>query len=120
MAVRHNPIERMHPMRKCHSVAIILFVASTASHADNCDSIRSRIEDKIRASGVTSFTLSTVEAGARVPGKIVGTCDLGTKKIIYAPTKSPATAEPKPTPPSEPILTECKDGSVSRSGDCKK
>ena len=108
-------------MLRCHSVAIMLFVASTASHANNCDAIRAQVEGKIRAAGVTSFTLSIVEADARVPGKVVGTCDLGTKKIIYVPGKSPATAEPKsPNPPSEPIITECKDGSVSRSGDCKK
>jgi hypothetical protein len=108
-------------MLKCHSVAVMLCVANTASHAAaNCDSVRSQIEDRVRASGVTSFTLSTVEADARVPGKVVGTCDLGTKKIIYVPSKSPATAEPKSNPPSELIVTECKDGSVSRGGDCKK
>ena len=106
-------------MLKCRSAAIVLFVASSASHANNCDSIRSEIEAKIRASGVASFTLATVEADARVPGKVVGTCDLGTKKIIYAPSKSPES-EPKAKPPAEPVLTECKDGSVSRGGDCKK
>ena len=97
-------------MLRRHSVALVLFVASTASYANNCETIRSQIEAKIRASGVASFTLSTVEADARVPGKVVGTCDLGTKKIVYAPSTSQG----------QPILTECKDGSVSRGGDCKK
>ncbi len=94
-----------------------VLLASPASRADNCDAIRAQIEAKIRASGVAAFTLSTVEAGAAVAGKVVGTCGLGTKKIVYAPSAVPAA--PKRGPRDEPILTECKDGSVSLGGECK-
>ena len=95
-----------------------LFLASSASLANNCAAIRSQIESKIEASGVTNFSLSVVEAGASTTGRVVGTCDLGTKKIVYAVSSASASSSGKPK--SQPILTECKDGSVSLGGECKK
>lgn len=104
--------------RLSQSLAFIALVfAGSASGASSCDAILSQIDAKIRASGVTRFTLTTVDADAPVVDKVVGTCDLGTKKIVYAQTDVPASP---PQPRSEPILTECKDGSVSVGGDCKK
>jgi Protein of unknown function (DUF1161) len=104
--------------------------SSLASGANTCDALRAQIDAKIRASGVARFTLSTVEADAKVNGRVVGTCDLGTRKIVYAQDASPAAtatgssnpaAQPSPARPrNETILTECKDGSVSVGGDCKK
>lgn len=108
---------------------IALVFAGSASGASSCDTILSQIDAKIRASGVSRFTLTTVDADAPVVDKVVGTCDLGTKKIVYAqsdPSAPPPNdgsasgARPSPPPRSEPILTECKDGSVSVGGDCKK
>jgi hypothetical protein len=112
---------------------IALVFAGSASAAGNCDAILSQIDAKIRASGVSRFALTTVEADAPVVDKVVGTCDLGTKKIVYAQTDVPASppnnvgtasgVRPSPSQSqsrSEPILTECKDGSVSVGGDCRK
>ena len=107
-------------MLKCRSAAIVLFVASSASHANNCDSIRAQVDAKVRASGVTNFILSVVEAEAKVSGKVVGSCDLGTKKIVYNQSSSPAPSQPQAKPSEEGILTECKDGSVAIGGNCKK
>jgi Protein of unknown function (DUF1161) len=111
-----------------------LTLASTTSFAETCDTIRAQIETKVRAGGVQQFTLTTVDAGAKVVGKVVGTCDLGTKKIVYAQgagpvattgNTAPTTASPAPraapaAKKQEAILTECKDGTVSMGGDCKK
>lgn len=93
-----------------------LFAAATAAQAQaaNCDSIRAGIDAKIRASGASGYTLAVVAADAKVDGKVVGSCERGTKKIVYA-TGAPASA-----PQDAPILTECKDGTVTRGGDCKK
>ncbi len=102
--------------------AALLLLASTASHADNnnCDTIRAQIDAKVRASGVTDFSLAVIEANAQADGRVVGSCDLGTRKIVYLKTSSPgATPQSKPRPAREQILTECKDGSVSMGGDCK-
>ena len=95
-----------------------LVVASSAGLANNCNAIRSQIENKIKASGVANFSLSIVEGGASATGRVVGTCDLGTKKIVYAVSSASASSSGKPK--SQPILTECKDGSVSLGGECKK
>ncbi len=99
---------------------IALLLGSGASHAENnCDSIRAGIEAKIRVAGVKDFVLSVVEADTRVSGKVIGSCDLGTKRIVYSQPSS-AASQPKSKPPEEHILTECKDGSVTVGGDCKK
>jgi len=110
-------------MLRLHLTFVALLLGSAASYANNCESIRTQIDARVRASGVTDFVLSVVEADARVIGKVVGSCDLGTKKIVYnqpssSSSSSPARAKAKPA--EEPILTECKDGSVSVGGDCKK
>ncbi|MBT2326387.1 DUF1161 domain-containing protein [Variovorax paradoxus] len=100
--------------------SVALVFAHAASGAGNCDAILSQIDMKIRAAGVSRFTLTTVDANAEVAGKVVGTCDLGTKKIVYAQGELPNPPNSPPRPRSEPLLTECKDGSVPASGECKK
>jgi len=55
---------------------------------------------------------------------VVGSCDLGSKKIVYqregAPAAGGALARPAPAPANERILTECKDGTVTVGGSCKQ
>jgi hypothetical protein len=123
----------------------LALVASTGHAADNCEPLRAKIEAQIAGTGVTGFTITTVDAAADVPGKVVGTCDNGTKKIVYARGTGPVRAAPTPTPAApaaaaatapvqrpvakpkvtrkttreEDILTECKDGTVSMGGSCK-
>ena len=95
-----------------------------AAHAagSSCDALMSEIEAKIRVGGVTQFLLTTVDVNAQVEGRVVGTCELGTKKIVYVPAAAGAAAPARPAakPGEAPILTECKDGSVSMGGDCRK
>ena len=108
-------------LRPPHLTFLALLLGSVACHANtNCESIRTQIDAKVRASGVTDFVLSVVAAGAKVSGKVVGSCDLGTKKIVYS--QSPLAEPPRPKSRSDevPLLTECKDGSVTVGGDCKK
>lgn len=132
---------------KASLVFVLLALASASSHADPCEPIRARIEAQIRDAGVAVFSVTTVEVAASVSGEVVGSCDNGTKKIVYAkgvapadpadpaapaaPAGSPAGAvvpgaKPvlsrpsvaKPTP-ERGILTECRDGTVSMGGTCK-
>jgi hypothetical protein len=101
-------------------LAFIACAAATAAHAQagNCDAIRAGIDAKIRASGASGYALIVVDADAKVEGKVIGSCELGTKKIVYA-TGTAATPAPAPAPREAPMLTECKDGTVTL-GDCKK
>jgi Protein of unknown function (DUF1161) len=119
-------------MLKLLSLFVPLALTCTASYADNCDSLREQIEGKIKAAGVASFTLVVVDSAASAPGKVVGACAKGAKKIMYTQqsgatrSATPATAASASKPPipakkaADAILTECKDGSVSVGGSCKK
>jgi hypothetical protein len=117
----------------------VLSALCGAAHADNCEPIRAQIETKIRDAGVAVFTVTVVPNAVATMGEVVGSCDNGQKKIVYArgagAAPAPATTPPaaasgapksvppassrprRPTPASD-ILTECKDGSVSRGGSC--
>lgn len=122
------------------ALLLLMLAGAAAAQADNCEAIRAGIDAKIRATGVSDHKLVIVDANAIVTGKMVGSCDLGTKKILYlrpsapvaaasaaAPAPAPAPPPAAPTPtravkrmPAEPMLTECKDGSVAADGDCSK
>ena len=103
------------------SIVLLAFTGS-ASAASNCDDLLAQIDAKIRGAGVMRFTLTTVPADATVSGKVVGTCERGSKKIVYeAEANSPSPASsPTLRRSNDGILTECKDGSVSIGGDCRK
>lgn len=125
-------------MSKTIFVAASLFLASTASYADNCEEIRGQIDAKIKASGVSQYVLLVADNAATAPGKVVGSCARGAKKILYAQiapstgsaATGPAAATAIPAAPSPSIsktkaatnamLTECKDGSAPVRGSCKK
>ena len=49
----------------------------------DCEELKGEIEAKIKKNGVDKFTLDVVEADKQSDGKVVGTCDGGTKKIVY-------------------------------------
>lgn len=114
----------------CAGAAALLWCfTGAAGAAQSCDELRERIDAKVRASGATHYTVTTLDADATVgaSGKVVGSCELGTKKIVYTRgEEGTVAAAPAPTatatarPRGEPILTECKDGSVSVGGDCRK
>jgi Protein of unknown function (DUF1161) len=116
------------PLHKLFAIAALL--QALPSFAVSCEDLRAEVESKIRSTGVAQFTVAIVEASASAPGRLVGTCDQGSRKLLYTQAKSAAAgtkapAEPSPSPTRqtrkvEPILTECKDGSVSINSDCKK
>lgn len=100
------------------------FLVNAAAQADNCEPLRARIEANIASKGITDFSVTTVDADATAPGEVVGTCALGTKKIVYARGGAatsgavPITRPQRPTPDEE-IWVECKDGSMVKGGGCK-
>jgi hypothetical protein len=97
-----------------------LLAAGAANGASACETLRTDIEARIAAAGVTRFTVATVDASAPVSGQVVGSCDLGSKKIVYSREGGPVAAADASRPRDQPILTECKDGTVSVGGDCRK
>jgi hypothetical protein len=49
----------------------------------DCEELKGEIEAKIKKNGVEKFTLDVMDADKQSDGKVVGTCDGGTKKIVY-------------------------------------
>jgi len=66
------------------AVALALGMTNAAwAQRKDCNELKGEIEAKIKANGVEKFTLDIVEKDAQAEGKVVGTCDGGTKKIVY-------------------------------------
>ncbi len=64
--------------------ALVLGLAGTAwAQRKDCGELKGEIEAKIKKNGVEKFTLDVVDADKQAEGKVVGTCDGGTKKIVY-------------------------------------
>jgi len=56
---------------------------SAAAHAGSCDVIKPQVEAKLRAGGLSHFTVTVEDAGQAKLGRVVGTCDLGTRRLVY-------------------------------------
>lgn len=125
------------------ALALLAAVAPAVAAGIDCEALRTQIDATIRARGVAAFTLTIVDAAAQAPGRVVGTCERGTRKIVYAPgagapgarssvtapvtapvavpATSPASAAsaPRRSPP-RPVITECRDGSTPADGVCRR
>jgi hypothetical protein len=99
-------------MKLLTATGVLLFVSASAhaqapaqtqtptpaQAAKPCEELKDEITKKLDAKGVKGYTLEIVAKDKDAEGKVVGTCEGGTKKIIY--TRAPAPAEPpaKETP----------------------
>jgi hypothetical protein len=65
---------------------LVLGVAGAASAQvmrKPCEELKAEIDAKIKKNGVPVYTLDIVDVDAQAEGKVVGTCDGNTKKIVY-------------------------------------
>jgi len=76
------------------AVALSVPVGSYAQGAKGCEELRTEIAAKLDGKGVKGYSLEIVAKDQDAEGKVVGTCDGGTKKIVYrkggAAAQSPA------------------------------
>jgi len=71
-------------MGKLIVAALVLGLSGSAwAQAKPCEELKGEIEAKIKKNGVEKFTLDIVDADKQADGKVVGTCEGGTKKIVY-------------------------------------
>lgn len=79
-------------------VVMALTMLSAAAWAQKpCEELKSEIDAKLQAKGAKSYTLDIVANDAVKDQKVVGSCEGGSKKIVYA--RSAATNESTaPTP----------------------
>ena len=105
---------------------LLIATAATPVHAATCEETVADIGARIRANGVAEFTVAAVDLAASAPGRQVGTCDAGRKKIMYVRGESAAAAPatsasaPNPRAPRPKVITECADGRVIEEGACEK
>ena len=74
-------------MDKMITAALVLGLSASSGWAQemrkDCNELKGEIEAKIKKNGVEKFSLDIVDKDAQADGKVVGTCDGGTKKIVY-------------------------------------
>lgn len=113
----------MNPLQQRLALFLCLAAACAPARAASCEDVQASIEARIRGNGVTQFSVTAVDLAASAPGRQVGTCDLGRKKLMYvrgpaAPSAAAASAAAGSQRPG--IITECADGRVVKDGSCKK
>ncbi|MHC8356483.1 DUF1161 domain-containing protein [Pseudomonas sp. LB3P81] len=62
----------------------LLSLAGTAfADGKSCEELKAEIAAKLDAKGVAGYSLEIVDKGAAAGGKVVGTCEKGSKEIVY-------------------------------------
>lgn len=76
---------RSYPVKKLILLAAICSTTSTLAlaQAKPCEELKTEIAAKIDAKGVKNYTLEIVASDQAGDKKVVGSCDGGTKKIVY-------------------------------------
>jgi len=89
-------------MKSLATIAVLVFASASAfgQAAKPCEELKAEIAKKLDAKDVKSYTLEIVAKDKDAEGKVVGTCEGGTKKIVYrrssTPAQAPATEPTKP------------------------
>ena len=72
----------------CVLIVYMLFLcASALAGIKPCEELKGEIEEKLKAKGVTNYSLEIVPADQIKDQKVVGSCEGGTKKITYTKDK---------------------------------
>jgi hypothetical protein len=71
-------------MKKLMVALGLLSLAGTAFAAGKpCEELKSEIAAKIDAKGASGYSLEIVDKGTAADGEVVGSCEGGTKEIVY-------------------------------------
>ena len=71
-------------MKSLLGCTALLAVASTTSFAGvSCDELKTKIDDGLKAKGVANYSLTVIGKADTADGKVVGTCEGGSKQIVY-------------------------------------
>jgi hypothetical protein len=65
-------------------VVALSLVSFASQAAKSCDELKSEIAAKLDAKGVKSYSLEAIGNEEVKDQKVVGSCDGGTKKIVYS------------------------------------
>jgi Protein of unknown function (DUF1161) len=68
---------------KPYVLLLACLAASTSAFATPCEEVKTQIAAKLDAKHVSDYTLDVVPADQAGDAKVIGTCEGGTKKIVY-------------------------------------
>lgn len=99
-------------------ILLSLCGGTAPAQTGNCEPLREQIAARFKAGGLAQVQLVVVDAAASAPGRVVGTCERGARRIVQlgaggTPPKAAARQD-------EAILTECRDGTVQVGGTCRR
>jgi hypothetical protein len=80
----------MKPFLIIAAALVLPAFAFAQTAAKSCEELKSEIAKKMEANGVKSYSLEIVAKDAETEGKVVGTCEGGTKKVVYRRTATTA------------------------------
>ena len=70
-------------MKRLIAVAALLLMATPAYAVKPCEELKSEIDAKLQEKGVKGYTLEIVANEEVKDQKVVGSCEGGSKKIVY-------------------------------------
>lgn len=65
------------------AVGLLSIAGTTLAAGKSCDDLKGEIDAKIKAKGASGYSLDVVAKGAGADAKVVGTCEAGSKEIVY-------------------------------------
>lgn len=71
-------------MKTLVSLLVLCFAAAPALAQRDCESLKSAIVAKLDRKGVKQYQLDVIPVAEKKAGRVVGACDRGKMKIVYA------------------------------------
>ncbi|MNM44114.1 hypothetical protein D3C81_550060 [compost metagenome] len=64
------------------AVGLMALAGGALAAGKPCEVLKKEIDEKLRAKGVSGYTLEIVDKGTPA-GKVIGSCEAGSKEIVY-------------------------------------
>lgn len=74
----------MSPIKTVACALALAFAPAAFAAGKSCDELKAEIAAKLDEKKVSGYTLEVVETEKAGDRKVVGSCEGGTKKIVYA------------------------------------
>lgn len=65
------------------AVGLLSLAGTALAQGKSCEELKAEIAAKLDAKGIAGYTLEIVDKGTAAGGKVVGTCEKGSKVIVY-------------------------------------
>jgi hypothetical protein len=65
------------------AVGLLSLAGTALAQGKSCEELKAEIAAKLDAKGIAGYSLEIVDKGAADGGKVVGTCEKGSKVIVY-------------------------------------